>query len=94
MPGWCCRLLVMLTATASPCSLTRCARRHGAVARTVAAAVLGVGCGAANEVVRYLELEELSHSSEFTLVDFIPTRWPLHSLRWKRRGSSTGAWPG
>jgi extracellular factor (EF) 3-hydroxypalmitic acid methyl ester biosynthesis protein len=34
--------------------------------------VLSIGCGAANEVVRYLELEELSHSSEFTLVDFHP----------------------
>lgn len=34
--------------------------------------VLSIGCGAANEVVRYLELEDLSHSSEFTLVDFHP----------------------
>ena len=32
--------------------------------------VLSIGCGAANEVVRFFETEELSHRSEFTLVDF------------------------
>ena len=32
--------------------------------------VLSIGCGAANEVVRFFAADELSHSCEFTLVDF------------------------
>lgn len=34
--------------------------------------VLSIGCGAANEVVRFMETDDLSNSAEFTLVDFNP----------------------
>lgn len=34
--------------------------------------VLSIGCGAANEVVRFMESDDLSNSAEFTLVDFNP----------------------
>lgn len=34
--------------------------------------VLSIGCGAANEVARFMETDDLSNSAEFTLVDFNP----------------------
>lgn len=34
--------------------------------------VLSIGCGAANEVVRFMESDDLSNSADFTLVDFNP----------------------